>query len=413
VPVEYKKREYEGVPAEDREWEGVIEDILARVHSYRVRSRIPGVRPRFVDRDPEIKRILSDPSVFGHGMVTVLYGPKGCGKTELFRALAESVDPGRHRLVVARAKRELKREEEGVVELVRLYAPGGVLEKLGEVLGTLLRRAQVQSPAPVPISIRGEDVGYAALALARAAIAYRAGIGKVVAVADEASARNTNIFKDWVEDLADTAAEYAEKYAEEGADFSVVVLTSDAVAAKLTDSVGDKVNWVFMWNLPREAAENLAGQLGAVGRASRELGVGREEARELLWRLAGGNPRDLDTIAEKGVISWLSSRAAKVVVTISMLEGRIGGRLWGALGEVLDSVDSISRHEELYNTFLSKNMIISFVGAEPISPLPREPWVGRWYAFQVPAYYYALRAVHRKRSLEIGPGDILEEAMRG
>jgi len=58
-------------------------------------------------------------------------------------------------------------------------------------------------------------------------------------------------------------------------------------------------------------------------------------------------------------------------------------------------------------------MLVYTSTLRPTSQLPREPWVGRWYAFQVPAYYYALRAIHRKRSLEIGPKDILEETMRG
>jgi len=52
-------------------------------------------------------------------------------------------------------------------------------------------------------------------------------------------------------------------------------------------------------------------------------------------------------------------------------------------------------------------------GETPTSQLPSEPWVGRWYAYSLPAYYYAVRAVHRKKSLEIEPKDILDEALRG
>jgi len=47
-----------------------------------------------------------------------------------------------------------------------------------------------------------------------------------------------------------------------------------------------------------------------------------------------------------------------------------------------------------------------------ISQLPREPWVGRLYAFQFPAYYYAIRAIHRRGTMKIGPREIIEEAIR-
>jgi len=45
--------------------------------------------------------------------------------------------------------------------------------------------------------------------------------------------------------------------------------------------------------------------------------------------------------------------------------------------------------------------------------MPREPWIGERYTLQIPAYYYTLKVIHRKRSLEISPKDILEEALRG
>ena len=47
----------------------------------------------------------------------------------------------------------------------------------------------------------------------------------------------------------------------------------------------------------------------------------------------------------------------------------------------------------------------------PISELPREPWIGERYAFQIPAYYYALRAMAKKRSWEITAEEVIRKAM--
>jgi hypothetical protein len=58
---------------------------------------------------------------------------------------------------------------------------------------------------------------------------------------------------------------------------------------------------------------------------------------------------------------------------------------------------------------LEKNIIIN-VGLPRVthlSELPSEPWVGRDYAYQIPAYYWALRAMIKRKSINVAPEEIL------
>jgi len=82
-----------------------------------------------------------------------------------------------------------------------------------------------------------------------------------------------------------------------------------------------------------------------------------------------------------------------------------GGWLGGTRGP--------SHSQELWTAALKENIVVRVAGAlSRISQLPREPWVGEEYAYQFPAYYYALRAIHRRKTLKIGPREIIEEAIR-
>jgi uncharacterized protein YcgL (UPF0745 family) len=62
----------------------------------------------------------------------------------------------------------------------------------------------------------------------------------------------------------------------------------------------------------------------------------------------------------------------------------------------------------IWKPMLRQNIIIYVAAADKISEIPR---IGREYAFQIPAYYYALKAMARKRSTDISPEEVIREAM--
>jgi hypothetical protein len=78
----------------------------------------------------------------------------------------------------------------------------------------------------------------------------------------------------------------------------------------------------------------------------------------------------------------------------------------------LDKVDDIGWTDPgIWKPMLRHNVIIYVAAADKISEIPREQWIGREYAFQIPAHYYALKAMARKRSTDISPEEVIREAM--
>jgi predicted AAA+ superfamily ATPase len=68
-----------------------VAEVTGRLKSYRIQD--DNLWYSFVDRELEVTRIL-DPrvGVVAGGLITVLYGPKGCGKTSLFKALRYALE---------------------------------------------------------------------------------------------------------------------------------------------------------------------------------------------------------------------------------------------------------------------------------------------------------------------------------
>ena len=83
---------------------------------------------------------------------------------------------------------------------------------------------------------------------------------------------------------------------------------------------------------------------------------------------------------------------------------------------VMDQVRAVAESpdglfgEPLRDHLITNNIAIYVAALEKLAELPREPWIGRIYAFQIPAYYYTLRAIAKKNSLEVSIDDVVREA---
>ncbi|MDT7889686.1 MAG: hypothetical protein RQ885_12040 [Desulfurococcales archaeon] len=297
----------------------------------------------------------------------------------------------------------------GAEESLELYMPRGYTGIITDALKSIVGDITVDAAGLVSLRAGGlRDASKRVLASLKSLKADR-----VLVVADEErAAGNIEGFRNWLERMANFVAYINEDYTELGSEASLIVLTSDALAAKIYEVVGNKVSWALMWSLPRNASEDLISQIGLQCKVARELGISSEEANEILWRLAGGNPRALGLIWEKGIKKWLE---VEVIDGIRRFARDLPkGQRGKALEEIsasLDKVDDMGWLDpSVRNIMLKHNIIIYIVGADKISEIAGEPWIGREYAYQLPAYYYALKIMARKRSMDISPEEVIKEA---
>jgi energy-coupling factor transporter ATP-binding protein EcfA2 len=375
-----------------RELKELIERVTLGLTRYTITELNIGSL-RFVDRVREAKAVLdeSEKAVL-NGMITVLYGPKGCGKTSLFKALHEivtSMEDADVDVVIVGSEKEAWRAE-------KLYAPKSLGEILKEVKGIL--GFDISSTGEVTSSLAVDATKIISLMVGYIAQMLRSK-RKIVIVLDEVKADSGERlaeFRGWLEGFANTLKWDTGKYwMEKGGSISVVALTSDALVSEIRYKVGSKVNWALIWNLPYNAMVELAEQLN--------LSIDPE----LLWRLTGGNPRALTSIRSRGLELWLRADVVDVLARIvEDLRGEWGGDVWSEITEAVSNIDDASFRLKI--ALLKHNVLIYTGGVYAyISDIPKEEWVGRYYAYQIPAYYYALKAMVARRSLHVTPDDIL------
>jgi energy-coupling factor transporter ATP-binding protein EcfA2 len=345
----------------------------------------------FIDREVEVRSIFtSEKGVVLGGWITVLYGPKGCGKSRFFEVLSQitseiGVDTD---IVIVSSERE-------VWSVERVYTP----KTLKDIINYLA------SSLNINITTDGEVRGYADMVRLVDTISkyvvYRLRRKRdVIIVLDEVGAdspERLSEFRGWLESFANVLRNDASRYWKEfNGSLALIALTSDAMVKEIRFKVGMKVNWVFMWNLPYEAMVRL----------SRELGLGYDP--KILWRLTGGNPRALVRIKINGLRSWFEMEVLKSVQVLLREAGKVlKERLWLGIEKLINNVDDVD--PELEKVLLELNIGIFTGGGIPISEVPKEVWIRENYAFQIPAYYYTLKTIHKMRKFDITVNEVLRE----
>ncbi len=373
----------------------VLERIVTRLEGHPLPLPSYGSL-KLVDRVREARAVLDEgEKVVLNGMITVLYGPKGCGKTSLFKVLYEvvtSMEDADVDVVIVDSEKEAWRAE-------KLYTPktlSDILREVKEILGfNITSTGEVTSSLAVDATkIISLMVGYTAQLLKSRR--------KVVIVLDEVKADSSERLAElrgWLEGFANTLKWDTGKYwMEKRGSISVVALTGDAMVKEIRNKVGSKVNWALIWNLPYDAMVELAEQLN--------LSIDPE----LLWRLTGGNPRALVNIKVAGLKEWVKSDVIRRLVdaledaSTSIPEDR----LWVEVERAVDNIDVA--HVHFKTAMLRHNVAVYVAGGVPISELPGEDWVREYYAYQMPAFYHALKVALARRSPYATPDDVIGEA---
>jgi hypothetical protein len=178
------------------------------------------------------------------------------------------------------------------------------------------------------------------------------------------------------------------------------ITTSDSTVASNISRSTIKYRKLLMWNLPRSSFEEIVEELKSWAKS---LGLSLEE---LAWSLFGGNVRELLEASNNGLTVWLENLVSVIrrAVEVTM---RSRGLTEHDVMEELRGAEGLGTLK-IYDAMLGENAVIEYYATDFLSELPKEPWVSRYTAFQIPAYYHVLRAIVLEGEVDVGPRRVLE-----
>ncbi len=409
----------------DRRVERSLELVLREIAVYKIAytyGKSGRIEFSFRDRVGEISKLIKFP--YAGNPVAIVYGPKGCGKSELFRALlygaSRAYDRGSSLEVLL-----LSEVRGGSVEVA--YTPGferflksvlddtGLRYEAGVSLGLGIP-GLASTSLSVGVEPRSFDIPRASIAwYALRRLKDGADHGKdYIVVVDEFRGATEGELSSFAEKIADHVGRVnIETLSRFSSTVELIITTSDAIAAREVYRSTPKFRKLLIWNLAKGDFIGLVEELLRLGRLedlSHLAGHLNLNPGELAWTLFGGNVRELleaDTVGLKTWVKTMIDSLRKVAIEAESQGVTMGVFLEHLKRMLEDGVETLGLRP-FYNLMLKANIALEVVGSQPISELPGEPWVSGMYAFQIPAYYHVARAMVSRGKLGVEYSEVLE-----
>ena len=374
----------------DAEYDVVVSELVNRIHEYVVK----GIGVRFIDREVEAKTILYPYPYLSRGIrigrVTVIMGPRGCGKTELAKALTYSAMKSKRYTIIYVTHREVKGAAKTILEVAGLGVKEVVKNLIVRMLPDIASKIITTSTGfEIPAIMTGIDIA----SMLRQLLAHKE---VVIGFIDEfrGSAmeyrQELEILPNILRDLIDVDRKV-----------KLIYLTSDTSASELCNLTGSKIDWWLTWNLPKQYFKKLY----------RELTPPKHIPFNLIWDISGGNPRELIEIASTWDIGHYVLRkiehVRRVIEEYIREEGKPLNEVYSEVKIHVGNLDEAG-FLKLWTYLRRENIVIDVDNRfEKLTPIHETYWIGKEKAYQIPVYYWILKTISEQKTINITPKQVL------
>jgi len=385
-----------------------INKLIESIHKVKVPLEAIGLMIHFRDRNREIEGFFTN--VIKYRGVSLIYGPRGAGKSTLAKVLEEEVKEveGFNDLVFVRYT-----FEEETIRETQVRVPGLGIDVIREL----------EDAANVNVSMDPITLGIKLIkpvtVLARALRNHSLRDKRVIVVYDDID-RFLRKYGGY-EMLEAVANKIPDIIREHDVWVKALFTVSDQAAVNVVRRLGGKggMRVYLLWNLPRQAFVEVINEVA-------ELTGAKDVNSELLWNLLGGNMREFETLVGYGwdYRRWIERQAIMRVidtfrtyqeeqglsgindVLARLIEkGKAAASSYG-LGEFTGQPDAV---EGFFNLLRENTMIyLGLPGLEALSEMPSEPWIGKYFAYQIPAYYWVIKAMVKSGKINVTPEEVLD-----
>ncbi|NPA71026.1 MAG: AAA family ATPase [Crenarchaeota archaeon] len=324
------------------------------------RHIVPELEIEFVNREEEFNKILS----LEEGKIHIITGPRGCGKTELAREVEYTLENDeKHSIILITYETDKTNITVTPRKTIKENSKIDIVEIISEILKIreLVRR-------------------------------------RIIIIVDEFR----NIYRDdrarqMLEVEANRIRYINKELREQGGSIKLILITSDATVTYLRNIVGTKVQWYIMWNLDEKPTYEVLQKLKC------------PIDHHMTWKLTGGNLREIAIIKSHNwnLEKWIRIKISELITCLREYSQSENRNLISIIKEIEGNVDELS-WRKIWTYLLKNNIVIEIDDRfDKMSTIPRDESIGSSVAYQVPIYYYTMKCIVEKGSLDVDPSDIL------